>query len=225
MRASKLAPENPITRPNSSPFETKKSKHPEHRSVSSDASAAIARPSRSLPAAQAGSLAAAAAPGAERSSAALSPPSNTLVATTSTSPVPNATYLHLFSVPLMTYVWPDSAGLNEQLRECILSHAAKDCGIPATNVGGWHTQVHGPLTRKRRFFPSLSRARHSPDTAGAGTHAPLPQLRSHSVLPHRGSKPRISIAFNFRSEGPIRILLRSPEGTTAAQVTPQSRRP
>jgi hypothetical protein len=39
----------------------------------------------------------------------------------------------------MTYVWPNSVGLNEQLRECILSHAAQDRGVQATNIGGWHS--------------------------------------------------------------------------------------
>lgn len=50
-----------------------------------------------------------------------------------------ATYLHVFSVPLMTHVWPDSAALNEKLRERIVAHAAEDNGMQATNVGGWHS--------------------------------------------------------------------------------------
>lgn len=51
----------------------------------------------------------------------------------------DATYLHVFSVPLMTYVWPDSLMLNQKLRDRILAHAAQDPGTQATNVGGWHS--------------------------------------------------------------------------------------
>ena len=105
----------------------------------SNVSVAITRPSNSLRAAQPGPHAPAAAPGSGRSSAAPSQPSDTPIAPAPASPVPNATYLHLFSVPLMTYVWPNSAGLNEQLRERILSQAAQDRGVQATNVGDWHS--------------------------------------------------------------------------------------
>ena len=255
--------------------------------MSSEFPVAIPRPSKSLAAAQAGSLASVAAPGSGRSGAAPSPP-NAPTATTSTSPVPNATYLHLFSVPLMTYVWPNSAGLNEQLRERILSHAAQDSGVQATNVGGWHSangdleflgELREPLYQRMlamvneatgrlagdRGLPSIAvrwsflawanisetgafNTMHThpgmtwsgvyyvdtgespgqndsgilkfmdPSPGSAASFLPFlaratPQIQPvaglmllfpsyvpHSVLPHRGDRPRISIAFNFRSE-------------------------
>jgi len=255
--------------------------------VPTDVSVAIPRPSKLLRAAQAGPHAPAAAPDSDRSSAAASLPTNTPTAA-STSPVPNATYLHLFSVPLMTYVWPNSAGLNEQLRDRILSHAAQDCGVQATNVGGWHSangnleflgelrealfqrmlamvnEATGRLAGDRglpsiaarwsflgwantsetgafntmhthpgmtwsgvyyvdtgdspgqndsgilkfmdpspgsaaSFLPFLARATPQIQPV-AGLMLLFPSYVPHSVLPHRGSRPRISIAFNFRSE-------------------------
>lgn len=66
-----------------------------------DVSVAIPRPSKLPRAAQVGPHTPAAAPDSDRSSAAASLPTITPTAA-STSPVPNATYLHLFSVPLMT---------------------------------------------------------------------------------------------------------------------------
>jgi len=255
--------------------------------VPTDVSVAIPRPSKLLRAAQAGPHAPAAAPESDRSSAAASLPANTPTAA-STSPVPNATYLHLFSVPLMTYVWPNSAGLNEQLRDRILSHAAQDCGVQATNVGGWHSangnleflgelrealfqrmlamvnEATGRLAGDRglpsiaarwsflgwanisetgafntmhthpgmtwsgvyyvdtgdspgqndsgilkfmdpspgsaaSFLPFLARATPQIQPV-AGLMLLFPSYVPHSVLPHRGSRSRISIAFNFRSE-------------------------
>lgn len=251
-----------------------------------DVSVAIPRPSKLLRAAQAGPHGPA-APGSDRSSAAASPPTNTPTAA-STSPVPNATYLHLFSVPLMTYVWPNSAGLNEQLRERILSHATQDCGVQATNIGGWHSangdleflgELREPIFQRMlamvneatgrlagdRGLPSIAvrwsflgwanisetgalNTMHThpgmtwsgvyyvdtgdspgqndsgilkfmdPSPGSAASFLPFlaratPQIQPvaglmllfpsyvpHSVLPHRGSRPRISIAFNFRSE-------------------------
>ena len=50
-----------------------------------------------------------------------------------------ATYMHLFSVPLITHVWADAAALNEKLRARILSHAQTDPGTQGTNAGGWHS--------------------------------------------------------------------------------------
>lgn len=55
------------------------------------------------------------------------------------SPTLAATYMHVFSVPLITHVWTDCAALNEQLRARILAHAAVDQGVQATNLGGWHS--------------------------------------------------------------------------------------
>ena len=256
--------------------------------MASDASLAIVRPSKSLRAAQAGPYPPAAAPDSSRSSAVPGPLSNTPTATAPSSPLPNATYLHLFSVPLMTYVWPNSAGLNAQLRERILSHAAQDRGVQATNIGGWHSangeleflaELREPLFQRMlamvneatgrlagdrgvpsiavrwsflgwaniseagafntmhthpgmtwsgvyyvdagespgqndsgllkfmdpspgsaaSFLPFLARA--TPEMKPvAGLMVLFPSYVPHSVLPHRGSRPRISIAFNFRSE-------------------------
>ncbi|HEV2443763.1 MAG TPA: TIGR02466 family protein [Steroidobacteraceae bacterium] len=249
----------------------------------------MARPSKSLRAAQAaGSLVPAGAAGSDRSSAAPTPSSGTPVAPAPASPLPNATYLHLFSVPLMTYLWPNSAGLNEQLRERILSHAAQDRGVQATNIGGWHSangeleflgELREPLFQRMlamvneatgrlagdRGVPSIAvrwsflgwanisqagafNTMHThpgmtwsgvyyvdtgdspgqndsgilkfmdPSPGSAASFLPFlaratPQIQPvaglmllfpsyvpHSVLPHRGSRPRISIAFNFRSE-------------------------
>ena len=39
----------------------------------------------------------------------------------------------------MAYVWPNSTGLNEQLRERIFDHAAQNRGVQATNIGGRHS--------------------------------------------------------------------------------------
>lgn len=254
----------------------------------SDVSVASPRPAKSLRAAQTSPRPPAAAPGSSHSGAVPSPPRDTPTVTTPASPIPNATYLHLFSVPLMTYVWPNSAGLNEQLRECILSHAAQDRGVQATNIGGWHSangeleflgELREPLFQRMlamvneatgrlagdRGAPSIAvrwsflawanisesgafntmhthpgmtwsgvyyvdagespgqndsgvlrfmdpspgsaasflpfLARVSPEMKPvAGLMVLFPSYVPHSVLPHRGSRPRISIAFNFRSE-------------------------
>ena len=254
----------------------------------SDVSVARPRPAKSLRVAQAGPSPPAAAPDSNCSSAVASPLCNTPTATAPASPVPNATYLHLYSVPLMTYVWPNSAGLNEQLRERILSHAAQDRGVQATNIGGWHSangeleflgELREPLFQRMlalvneatgrlagdrglpaiavrwsflawanisetgafntmhthpgmtwsgvyyvdagespgqndsgilkfmdpspgsaaSFLPFLARATPQIQPV-AGLMLLFPSYVPHSVLPHRGSRPRISIAFNFRSE-------------------------
>ena len=247
-----------------------------------------ARSSRLLHAVQAGSLAPAAAASSDRSSAVSSSLNDAPGAATVASPLPSANYLHLFSVPLMTYVWPNSAGLNEQLRERILSHAALDRGVQATNVGGWHSangeleflgELREPLYQRmlamvneatgrlagERGLPSIAvrwsflawanisetgafntmhthpgmtwsgvyyvdagesvgqsdsgilkfmdpspgsaasflpfLARANPEMKPvAGLMVLFPSYVPHSVQPHRGSRPRISIAFNFRSE-------------------------
>ena len=256
--------------------------------MSSNVSLAIAHLPKSRRPAQAGSLAPAAAAGSDRSSAVPSSPSNAPGVTTPASPLRNAAYLHLFSVPLMTYVWPNSAGLNEQLRQRILSHAAQDRGVQATNVGGWHSangeleflgELREPLVQRMlamvneatgrlaadrgvpaigpqwsflawanisntgafntmhthpgmtwsgvyyvdagespgqqdsgilrfmdptpgsaaSFLPFL--ARTTPEMKPvAGLMVLFPSYVPHSVLPHGGSRPRISIAFNFRNE-------------------------
>lgn len=213
---------------------------------------------------------------------------NSTVESISPSPLRDAAYLHLFSVPLMTYVWRDLAGLNAQLRTRILAEAAHDRGVQATNVGGWHSangnleflgelreplvqrmllmvneatgrlaaeQGAGPLAAQWSFLawanisetgafntththPGMtwsgvyyvdageslgkkdsgalrfmdpspgSAASFLPFTARvcpeiqpvAGLMVLFPSYLPHSVLPHRGSRERISVAFNFRNE-------------------------
>ena len=255
--------------------------------MASNVSLAIARPAKSVRVAAAGSAASPAAAGTDNPTV-LSNSSSPPTATAPASPLPHAAYLHLFSVPLMTYVWPNSAGLNEQLRERILRHAAEDRGVQATNIGGWHSangeleflgelrepvfqrmlamvnEATGRLAGDRglpsiavrwsflawaniseagafntmhthpgmtwsgvyyvdagespgqndsgilkfmdpspgsaaSFLPFLARA--TPEMKPvAGLMVLFPSYVPHSVLPHRGSRPRISIAFNFRSE-------------------------
>jgi uncharacterized protein (TIGR02466 family) len=46
-----------------------------------------------------------------------------------------------FGSPLLDYVWPDSAGLNQQLRDAVLLHERTSPGAALTNVGGWHSET------------------------------------------------------------------------------------
>jgi uncharacterized protein (TIGR02466 family) len=199
-----------------------------------------------------------------------------------------ASYAHAFFVPLVTYLWPDSAPLNEKLRTRILAQAAADQGVQATNVGGWHSangqleflaELREPLLQRmlamtneatRKFIADLGlkpvslqwsflawanvsrkgdfntththpgmtwsgvyyvdtgvtpgqndsgALRFSDPTPGSaasflpfaaricpeihpvsGLMVLFPSYLPHFVHPHRGSGPRISIAFNFRNE-------------------------
>ena len=52
-----------------------------------------------------------------------------------------ALYGHLFPAPLMVFVWPDGAELNEELRPRILEHASQSSGMNKSNAGGWHSEV------------------------------------------------------------------------------------
>lgn len=256
---------------------------------SDSASAAIASAPKSSRATPAAASPPVAATGADRPSPGPSSPDGASgAANASASLLSDAAYLHLFSVPLMTYVWPDSAALNEQLRSRILAIAKHQPSIQATNVGGWHSpngqlefleELREPLFQRmllmaneatgryisERALPSLSvrwsflawanvsqagdfnhmhthpgmtwsgvyyvdagespgqrdsavlrfmdpspasaasflpfRARVNPEIQPvAGLMLLFPSYLPHSVPPHRGSRPRISIAFNFRSE-------------------------
>jgi hypothetical protein len=40
----------------------------------------------------------------------------------------------------MVHKWANSAALNSELRDAILSFEAKARSIPRTNVGGWHSE-------------------------------------------------------------------------------------
>jgi uncharacterized protein (TIGR02466 family) len=200
----------------------------------------------------------------------------------------DAVYVHLFSVPLMTYVWTDMLVLNRQLRERIVAQARTEASQQVTNLGGWrsvnsHLEFLGELreplvermlamaneatnrlTAERRVAPispqwsftAWANVSESGDLHTTHTHAGatwsgvyyvdagesdgqqdsgrlrfldpapgsgssffsfvarvVPEIRPvaglmvlfpsyvpHMVHPHRGSRPRISIAFNFRNE-------------------------
>lgn len=52
-----------------------------------------------------------------------------------------AKFAHLFPTPFMSFVWPDGAELNEELRPQILEQASRFRGLQRSNVGGWHSEV------------------------------------------------------------------------------------
>jgi len=52
-----------------------------------------------------------------------------------------AAFGHLFPAPLMIFVWPDGAELNEELGTRILEHAERTPGLRKSNAGGWHSEV------------------------------------------------------------------------------------
>ena len=50
-------------------------------------------------------------------------------------------YCRIFDSPVLWYRWPDSEGLNLELRELILRQRVADSiGVRATNIGGWHSK-------------------------------------------------------------------------------------
>jgi len=51
-----------------------------------------------------------------------------------------ARFSNLFPTPFMALVWPDTASLNDELRDRILAEAALAAGVAKTNVGGWHSE-------------------------------------------------------------------------------------
>ena len=48
---------------------------------------------------------------------------------------------HLFTTPILTYLWPDSGALNAGLRERILAQQKISPGAGYSNVGGWHSDA------------------------------------------------------------------------------------
>jgi hypothetical protein len=69
-------------------------------------------------------------------------PRPAVAATDPSRPFPglrDAIYGHLFSVPLMSYVWTDLLLLNAALRERILTHARTTASPQLTNLGGWRS--------------------------------------------------------------------------------------
>lgn len=46
-----------------------------------------------------------------------------------------------FGTPIAAYQWPDSEGVNAELRALILAKEAADAGILRSNAGGWHSDV------------------------------------------------------------------------------------
>jgi len=194
----------------------------------------------------------------------------------------------LFASPLLSHHWPDSEGLNAELRDRVLEHERQHPGMELTNRGGWHSSTgnlefcgaagnrlieriqatiqeatlrvyaeygqrpepwdwafsiwanvnrrgdfnqihthpgatwsgvyyvdHGETTsdaagtaihlfdpnpaRTNIFFPELSASEvlFKPDP---GLMILFPSYVPHAVLPHRGERPRISIAFNARRD-------------------------
>ena len=201
--------------------------------------------------------------------------------------MPTLKFQNIFTVPLVTCDWGDSAALNEQLLERILAHEKVYRGDNRSNVGGWRSetgqleflgeagrtliaqvhqatvegtravfQQHGlPLPEMRWqlqawanvCYPGDFNSAHShpgstwstvyyvdagaptspqhsqlqliapcqgrantfmpyllPDTLcitpEAGMMVLFPSYLAHAVLPHRGERPRVSIACNLRSD-------------------------
>ena len=47
--------------------------------------------------------------------------------------------VHLFTTPVLKYVWPESDELNAELRETIVRHARRTKGTAYSAVGGWQS--------------------------------------------------------------------------------------
>ena len=47
----------------------------------------------------------------------------------------------VFATPLVTYPWPDSEQLNQELAAVILANEKQSGGIVKSNVGGWHSEI------------------------------------------------------------------------------------
>jgi uncharacterized protein (TIGR02466 family) len=46
-----------------------------------------------------------------------------------------------FGTPVVAYHWPDSQGLNKELRELILKTETRTSGVSRSNVKGWHSNT------------------------------------------------------------------------------------
>jgi uncharacterized protein (TIGR02466 family) len=199
----------------------------------------------------------------------------------------SADFVELFTSPFVSYLWPDSDGLNKELRDKILAYerANPGRGESKSNVGGWHSEagllqfcgepgktlvqhmidfvneatqrtlkgrtvapftwtvecwanvnragdfnrmhLHGMSTwsgtyyvddgdppRDQEFGTSLEITDPNAQRTASFFHGILPpgifikpqpglmvlfpSYVPHMVMPHRGKRPRISIAFNFR---------------------------
>jgi uncharacterized protein (TIGR02466 family) len=51
-----------------------------------------------------------------------------------------AQFANLFTTPLLTHTWEDSAELNALLRKHILEQEKNDAGVVNSNHGGWHSK-------------------------------------------------------------------------------------
>lgn len=58
----------------------------------------------------------------------------------SSLPEPRAELIEFGVVPVLRYLWPDSAELNARLRDVILAKMTSSNGVVDTNVGGWHSE-------------------------------------------------------------------------------------
>ena len=47
--------------------------------------------------------------------------------------------IHLFTTPVLKYVWPDSDELNAELNKTILAHKRKSEGTAYSAIGGWQS--------------------------------------------------------------------------------------
>jgi uncharacterized protein (TIGR02466 family) len=46
-----------------------------------------------------------------------------------------------FATPVVSYPWPDSEQLNQELKAVILANEEKSRGIVKSNIGGWHSDM------------------------------------------------------------------------------------
>lgn len=49
--------------------------------------------------------------------------------------------LMAFATPVVSYPWPDSEQLNQELKAVILANEEKSKGIVKSNIGGWHSDM------------------------------------------------------------------------------------
>ena len=127
------------------------------------------------------------------------------------SELANAEIVNLFASPSIPYRWPDSDELNKEPRQRVLAQVREYPGRSQSksNVGGRHSETgqlefgaaadKTLLRRATTFFPAFLPPgifiRPEP-----GLMVLFPSYIPHMVFPHRGKRPRISIAFNFRKE-------------------------
>ncbi|AMS22228.1 hypothetical protein AYK59_19645 [Pseudomonas synxantha] len=101
---------------------------------------------------------------------------------------------------------PDAQWLNGELKALIAQRLAADTqGAQRSNTGGWQSAHDFPewdgaacetLVRFATEF-ALTAGFSSTCAAASGTFVMFPSWLMHSVRRFEGSRPRISIAFNF----------------------------